>query len=234
MPRLLLVDDDRFLLRALESLLTAEGYYCRTAVCAADARVALKGEPFDLVVLDIGLPDQDGISLCRQIRARHQMPILILSARSDNADKVIGLEVGADDYLTKPFMPREMVARVRAHLRRSLEYSQPPERRCRIELGDLNVDVDKRDAFNCGRPCRLTEREFALLHFLARHRDRALATEWIFENVWGYGAEFGIKTLAVYVRRVRAKIEPDPNKPRHLITIRGHGYKLHDGSETNQ
>ena len=234
MPRLLLVDDDRFLLRALESLLTAEGYYCRTAACAADAREALKGEPFDLIVLDIGLPDQDGISLCRQIRARHQMPILMLSARSDNADKVIGLEVGADDYLTKPFMPREMVARVRAHLRRSLEYGKPPETHRRIELGDLTVDLDNRDAFTCGCACRLTEREFALLHFLARHRDRALATDWIFENVWGYGAEFGIKTLAVYVRRVRAKIERDPNKPRHLVTIRGHGYKLHEGTESDE
>ena len=231
MPRLLLVDDDRFLLRALESLLTVEGYYCRTAVTAEDARQALKGEPFDLVVLDIGLPDQDGISLCRQIRARHQMPILILSARSDNADKVIGLEVGADDYLTKPFMPREMVARVRAHLRRSLEYSQPPDTRRRIDLGDLSVDIDTRDAFHCGRACGLTEREFALLHFLARHRGKALATDWIFENVWGYGAEFGIKTLTVTVRRVRAKIEQNPSNPQFLVTIRGHGYILNNGAE---
>ena len=233
MPRLLLVDDDRFLLRALESLLTVEGFYCQTAVTAEDARQALKGEPFDLIVLDIGLPDQDGISLCRQIRARHQMPILILSARSDNADKVIGLEVGADDYLTKPFMPREIIARVRAHLRRSLEYSQPQETRRRIDLGDLIVDVDKRDAFHCDRACGLTEREFALLHLLARHRGKALATDWIFENVWGYGAEFGIKTLTVYVRRVRAKIEQDPSKPRFLVTIRGHGYKLTDGAEAD-
>lgn len=231
MPRLLLVDDDRFLLRALENLLSAEGYYCQTAVTAEDARVALRGEPFDLVVLDIGLPDQDGISLCRQIRARHRMPILMLSARSDSADKVIGLEVGADDYLTKPFMPREMIARVRAQLRRSSEYSQPPEARSHIKLGELVVDEDRRDALRADQPCHLTEREFALLHFLARHRDRALATEWIFENVWGYGADLGIKTLAVYIRRVRSKIEADPDKPRFLQTVRGYGYKLSDGTD---
>ena len=103
MPRLLLIDDDRFILRAVEKLLTAEGYYCQAAGSAEEARRALAGEPFDLVVLDIGLPDQDGFALCRQIRARHRMPILFLTAREENADKVIGLEIGGDDYLTKPF-----------------------------------------------------------------------------------------------------------------------------------
>ena len=230
MPRLLLVDDDRFLLRALETLLLAEGYYCQTAVSAEEARVALRGEPFDLIVLDVGLPDQDGISLCRQIRARHRMPILMLSARGDNADKVVGLEVGADDYLTKPFMPRELIARVRAQLRRSLEYSQPTDSRNQILLGDLVVDTDRRDAVREGRTAHLTEREFALIQFMARHRDKALATEWIFENVWGYAADLGVKTLAVYVRRVRSKIEADPDNPRFLITVRGYGYKLTDGS----
>src|SRR5204862_5132761 len=118
---------DRFILRAVEKLLSAEGYYCQTAVSAEEARRALTGEPFDLVVLDVGLPDQDGFALCRQIRMRHRMPILFLTARDENADKVIGLEVGADDYLTKPFTPRELVARIRAHLRRATEYSHPPE-----------------------------------------------------------------------------------------------------------
>jgi DNA-binding response OmpR family regulator len=226
MPRLLLVDDDRFILRALEKLLTAEGYYCRTAINGEEARSILAGDPFDMVVLDVGLPDIDGFTLCRQIRATHHMPILYLTARDDNADKVIGLEVGADDYLTKPFAPRELVARVRAHLRRATEYSQLVTSVKQIVLGDLVVDVDRRDAYANGVATRLTDREFELLHLLARHRDKALATEWIFENVWGYDGDQGVKALAVYVRRVRRKIEKDPDNPRHLLTVRGHGYKL--------
>jgi DNA-binding response OmpR family regulator len=229
MPRLLLIDDNRFLLRSLEKLLANEGYYCQTAVNADEARRALAGDPFDLVVLDVGLPDQDGFALCRQIRARHRMPILFLSARDENADKVIGLEVGGDDYLTKPFTPRELVARVRAHLRRSQEYNYPVEAVNLIRVGDLVVDVDRRDAFCNGESCHLTDREFELLHLLARHRNKALATDWIFENVWGFESELGVKTLAVYIRRLRCKIEANPDTPRYLLTARGYGYKLTDG-----
>jgi two-component system response regulator VicR len=231
MPRLLLVDDDRFLLRAVEKLLAAEGYFCQTAVNAEEARRALTGEPFDMVVLDIGLPDQDGFALCRQIRTRHRMPILFLTARDENADKVVGLEVGADDYLTKPFAPRELVARVRAHLRRVLEYSQPVEAMRQIKLGDLVVDLDRRMVFCSGESIHLTEREFELLLLLARHREKALATDWIFENIWGYDSEMGVKTLAVYVRRLRRKVENDPDKPQHLLTVRGFGYKLTAGTD---
>ena len=226
MPRILLVDDDRFLLRAVEKLLSAEGYFCHSCVSAEEARQALTGDSFDLIVLDIGLPDQDGIALCRQIRAKHRMPIIFLSARVDNSDKVIGLEVGADDYLTKPFVPRELVARVRAHLRRVQEYSAPVEVSNRVLVGDLIVDVDQRDALRDGEPVSLTEREFELLHLFARNREKALATDWIFENVWGYDADLGVKTLAVYVRRLRCKIEADPDHPKHLLTVRGFGYKL--------
>ena len=226
MPRILLVDDDRFLLRAVEKLLSAEGYFCHSSVSAEEARQALTGDPFDVVILDVGLPDQDGISLCRQIRAKHRMPIIFLSARDDNSDKVIGLEVGADDYLTKPFTPRELVARVRAHLRRVEEYSKPLEVSNKVTIGDLVVDIDRRDALRDGIPSGLTEREFELLHLLARNREKALATDWIFENVWGYNADLGVKTLAVYVRRLRCKIEADPDHPKHLLTVRGFGYKL--------
>lgn len=229
MPRLLLVDDDRFILRAVEKLLSAEGYYCQTAVTAEEAKRALEGDPFDMMVLDVGLPDQDGFALCRQIRARHRMPILFLTARDENADKVIGLEVGGDDYLTKPFAPRELVARVRAQLRRATEYSQPPEAVNQIGLGTLIVDVDRRDALRNGQPVHLTEREFELLHLLARNREKALATDWIFENVWGFDSEMGLKTLAVYIRRLRRKIEDDPDTPRFLLTVRGFGYKLTAG-----
>jgi DNA-binding response OmpR family regulator len=226
MPRLLLVDDDRFILRALEKLLTNEGYFCVSAISGDDARRALQGDPFDLVLLDVGLPDVDGFTLCRQIRSLHRMPIIYLTGRDDNSDKVVGLEVGGDDYLTKPFAPRELVARVRAHLRRSTEYSQPVAAPDQIALGKLVVDVDRRDALVDGHAVHLTDREFELLHLMARHRDKALATEWIFESVWGYDTELGLKALAVYVRRLRRKIEVDPDHPRYLVTIRGFGYKL--------
>jgi len=230
MPRLLLVDDDRFLLRAVEKLLTAEGYFCLTAGTADEARRHLNGNPFDMIVLDVGLPDQDGFTFCRQIRARHRMPILFLTAREDGSDKVIGLEVGADDYLTKPFAPRELVARVRAHLRRAGEYSVAEGKPNQIVLGELIIDSDSRDAFRNGIASHLTEREFELLHLLARHREKALASDWIFENVWGFDAEMGVKTLAVYVRRLRMKIEPDPDHPVMLLTVRGFGYKLTPGT----
>ncbi len=229
MPRLLLVDDDRFLLRAVEKLLIQEGYFCQTAGTAEEARRHLTGSPFDMLILDVNLPDQDGFTLCRQIRSRHYMPILILTAREESADKVIGLEVGGDDYLTKPFAPRELVARVRAHLRRATEYSLTGGKPDRIAVGGLVVDSDSRDAFRNGQRVHLTEREFELLHLLARHREKALASDWIFENIWGFDAEMGVKTLAVYVRRLRLKIEDDPDKPRLLLTVRGFGYKLTPG-----
>ena len=211
----MLVDDDRFLQRALQKLLAGEGHFCRSAYSCEDARRALSEtapeEPYDLVILDIGLPDLDGISFCRQLRERHRMPVLLLTARSDTADRVVGLEVGADDYLTKPFEPRELVARVRALLRRAGEYSRPAARDSRIQIGPVTLDLDAREAFREEEPLRLTQREFELLHLLARHRGKALASEWIFENVWGF--------------------EADPDHPRHLLTVRGFGYKLTAGDD---
>ena len=234
MPRLLLVDDDRYLAHAVAKLFGGEGYFCRTAFSAGEARRALAEaapeEPFDLVLLDVGLPDQDGISFCRQLRALHRMPVVLLTARSDTADKLIGLEVGADDYVTKPFEPRELLARVRAQLRRAGEYSRPTPRQERIDLGPVVLDVAARDAYRDGQAVGLTDREFELLHLMARHREKALATEWLFQNVWGFESDLGLKTLTVYIRRLRQKIEPNPAAPRVLLTLRGFGYKLVRGA----
>jgi two-component system, OmpR family, response regulator VicR len=224
--RILLVDDDRAILRSVERLLSGQGYFVTSSVSAEEAWLILNRETVDLMVLDLSLPGQDGLSFCRRVRARWQFPILMVTARSDSADKVVGLELGADDYLTKPFEPRELLARVRAQLRRVGEYNAAETRPDVIELGRLVIDVDRRDAFLEGRPASLTDREFELLHLLARHRGKAMNKDYLFETVWGYDAELATKALAVYVRRLRQKIEADPDNPRYLLTVRGFGYKL--------
>jgi two-component system response regulator VicR len=225
-PRILLVDDDRAILRSVERLLSGQGYLVTSSVSAEEAWLILNRETVDLMVLDLSLPGQDGLSFCRRVRARWQFPIVMVTARSDSADKVVGLELGADDYLTKPFEPRELLARVRAQLRRVGEYNAAETRPDVIELGRLAIDVDRRDAFLEGRPAALTDREFELLHLLARHRGKAMNKDYLFETVWGYDAELATKALAVYVRRLRQKIEADPDNPRYLLTVRGFGYKL--------
>ncbi len=231
--KLLLVDDDRFVLNPLARLLGMNGYHCTLAVTGSEALRMLDSEPFDLMLLDIGLPDMDGISVCRRARVKHKLPILMLTARDASSDKIIGLEVGADDYITKPYEPHEILARVRAHLRRSREYDADSPANNKILIGDLVIDLDLHDAVVVGRPAHLTTREFELLHLLARNRDRALARDWIFEEIWGYDAELGVKALAVCMRRLRCKIESDPDHPRYLHTVRGYGYKL-TNSDTNE
>jgi len=231
MPRLLLVENDPFLQRTLQKLLAAEGYFCAVAVDGAETRRALLGDHFDLVVLDLGQLRAEGLDLLRQIRVGHHTPILLLAPHHDVMDTVAGLEVGADDYLCEPFDPRELVARVRAQLRRANEYSRPAAQDSRIDLGNITLDVAGRDAFRAGVSLNLTTREFELLHLLARHGNKALASAWIFENVWGEVADLGSKALTVYVSRLRGKIEADAQHPRLLLSIRGFGYKLVVGSK---
>ncbi len=228
--KLLLVDDDRFVLNPLVRLFAMDGYHCTTAVTGAEALQLLDAEAFDIMLLDIGLPDMDGISVCRRARSRHNLPILLLTARDALADKMIGLEVGADDYITKPFEPQEILARVRAHLRRTREYDSFHREigSSKITVGALQIDLDLHDAVISGKPAGLTSREFDTLLLLARNRGRALANDWIFEQVWGYDAELGIKALVVCIRRIRCKIEQNPEQPQLLLTVRGYGYKLSD------
>jgi DNA-binding response OmpR family regulator len=230
MPRLLLVEADPFMQRTLQELFAAQGYFCAVAADAEETGRALLGDPFDLVVLDAGQLWADGLNLLRQIRARHHTPILLLAPHDDVIDTVAGLEVGADDYLCEPFDPRELVARVRAQLRRGDEYSRPFVQDRRIDLGGIIVDMDRRDAFREDTGLNLTTREFELLHLLARHQNKALASAWICENVWGCAAELGSKALSVTVGRLRGKIEADARHPLLLLSIRGFGYKLVTGS----
>ncbi len=224
--KVLMVDDDRFILNALARILGTQGYHCTSAVTAEEAWRALETESFDLMLLDVGLPDVDGITFCRRVRAKHHLPIIMLTARDGSSDKIIGLEVGADDYVTKPFDQHEVVARVRAQLRRSAEYSATTQEQRQIVIGRLVIDLDAHDAYFADRAANLTQKEFELLELLARNRGRAMARDYLFEHIWGYDAELGEKTLTVTVSRLRQKIEEDPDNPRYLLTVRGFGYKL--------
>lgn len=226
MAKILLVDDDRAIQQSLSRHLSRQGFQITPALDAGQALSRLRTDDFDLMLLDIGLPDVDGVTFCRRVRKDWRLPIIMLTARSDGSDKVVGLEVGADDYVTKPFELSELVARVRAQLRRAGEYSTADGSPECYTFGPLKVDAGLRDAVVEGRSAGLTSREFDLLFLLARNHGRVLEKSWILEQVWGYDAELGLKVLAVYVRRLRQKIERDPDNPQLLHTVRGYGYKL--------
>lgn len=224
---ILIVEDDRFLQDGLRKLLSTEGYEVATVSSGEEALSALTDKKSDLVILDLGLPGIDGITTCRRLRAKWHMPVLMLTARTDALDKVIGLEVGADDYLTKPFEPSELLARVRAQLRRLREYaSDAKDGDDSIRLGSLMIDFRLRDVLVDAAPAGLTNREFELVAYLARNLDRAISRDTLFEHVWGYDPAFNSNSLDVYIYRIRKKIEADANNPRYLLTMRGYGYKL--------
>lgn len=224
--KVLVVDDDPFLLQNLEVLLSREGYSVRCASSGEEALSLLTDEVSDLVVLDLGLPGIDGVTTCRRLRAKWHMPVLMLTARTDAMDKVVGLEVGADDYLTKPFEPSEFVARVRAQLRRQKEYQQARSDKQNLRLGRIEIDFEKRLVRVDGEVADLTNREFEIVLYLANHLGRAIARESLFEALWGYEMEFNSNSLDVLIYRIRKKLEEDPNHPKHLLTLRGFGYKL--------
>lgn len=227
MNRLLVVDDDAFLRENLKRLLEQYQYEVVSVASGADALRALSETPFQLVILDLGLPDIDGFDLCRHIRQRWLTPILMLTARTDSMDKVVGLELGADDYVTKPFEPKELLARVRALLRRVYEYPTREENAEGVrEFGDIVIDFDRRQVTVRGTVVSLTKREYDLLVYLAQNANRVIPRERLFEQVWGYSIEFSSNTLDVYMYRLRKKIEHDPNKPQYLLTYRNFGYEF--------
>jgi len=210
-------------------LLSREGYFVHAVFSGEDATAHLCQEPtYDLALLDVALPGMDGFTCCRALREQGwRRPVLMLTGRSAGADKIAGLAAGADDYVTKPFHPGELLARIQAHLRRAREYGVPEEEVHSITLGpDLVLDLRNRDAFAQGQPVHLTDREYEVLLLLARHRGTALDKIWLFQQVWGNAPEGGIKALAVYIRRLRQKIEADEDNPRYIQTVRGFGYKL--------
>jgi DNA-binding response OmpR family regulator len=222
--KILIVEDEPTLLATLRYNLEREGY---TVSTAADGEVALslaRSERPHLVVLDIMLPKLNGFEVCRILRRETAVPILMLTAKTDEVDKVVGLELGADDYVTKPFSMRELLARVRALLRRA-EQSPHAEAES-IATGDLAVDLAKRIVFRAEQPLALKPKEYELLAFLARNRGRAFTRDQLLNQVWGYNFAGDSRTVDVHVRWLREKIEDEPSKPTRLITVRGTGYRF--------
>ena len=221
---MLVVDDEPIVREVIVRYLERDGYRTVEAASGDEAERLLELDPPALVVLDVMLPGIDGFELCRRILASSDLPIVLLTARGEEADRIVGLELGADDYLTKPFSPRELAVRVRNLLRRvgaadNVELSS-------VTFGDVEIDAVTREARKGGERLKLTLKEFDLLWFLATHRRRVFTREELMDRVWGYRSELDTGTLTVHIRRLRAKIEEDPAHPKHLETVWGVGYRL--------
>jgi DNA-binding response OmpR family regulator len=223
MTTVLVVDDEPTIREIVISYLQRDGFATLEAADGNRARELLTTERPDLVVLDLMLPGVDGLELCRWIRASSRLPVIMLTARGDESDRIVGLELGADDYVTKPFSPRELAARVRTVLRRA-ELDVVADRP--LSFDGLVIDPSSRDVTRHDEPLRLTAREFDLLWFLARHPQRVFSREQLMRRVWGYASAVDTGTVTVHIRRLREKIEDDPSRPRHLETVWGVGYRF--------
>ncbi|EHO6009040.1 response regulator transcription factor, partial [Listeria monocytogenes] len=227
--KILVVDDEKPIADIVKFNLNKEGF---DVYCAYDGDEALElveeVQP-DLILLDIMLPGRDGIEVCREVRKKYDMPIIMVTAKDSEIDKVIGLELGADDYVTKPFSNRELIARVKANLRRHSQVSSSAaeeEENSELEIGSLIIHPDAYVASKRGETIELTHREFELLHYLAKHMGQVMTREHLLQTVWGYDYFGDVRTVDVTVRRLREKIEDNPSHPAWLVTRRGVGYYL--------
>jgi DNA-binding response OmpR family regulator len=223
MTTVLVVDDEPIVREVVARYLTREGYRTLEAADGNRARELVEREEPNLVVLDLMIPGTDGLALCRWIRSSSQLPVIMLTARGEEADRIVGLELGADDYVTKPFSPRELVARVRSVLRRA-EPSVPPVER--LTVGDLEIVSGTREVRKAGRPLQLTAKEFDLLQFMATHPRHVFSRDQLMSRVWGYSTALDTGTVTVHIRRLREKIEDDPSHPQFLQTVWGVGYRF--------
>jgi DNA-binding response OmpR family regulator len=219
----LVVDDEPIVREVVVGYLQREGYRTLEAADGDRARDVLEREAPSLVVLDVMLPGIDGLELCRWIRSRSQVPVILLTARGEETDRIVGLELGADDYVTKPFSPRELAARVRTVLRRSAPQPLSEER---LSFEGLEIDSRRRDVVKGESSLVLTAKEFDLLWFLARHPRQVFSRDQLMDRVWGYAAALDTGTVTVHVRRLREKIEDDPAHPERLQTVWGVGYRF--------
>jgi phosphate regulon transcriptional regulator PhoB len=227
--RIAIVEDEAELASLLDYNLSRNGYQTQVLGGASGTLKSLEQARPDLILLDVMLPELDGFELCRQIRQSPLLgrtPVLFLTARSDEVDRVLGLEIGGDDYMTKPFSPRELIARVKAHLRREELDAEPAA----LEVGPFRLDRTAHRVFLAGAELELTSTEFNLLDFFLTHPGRAYSREQLLEAVWGEQRYVTPRTVDVHVRRLRERIEEQPDSPRHLTTVRGFGYRFEEGT----
>ncbi len=227
MPKVLVVEDEPSLVEALEFGLAAEGYDVTTATDGHEALQTFERERPDLVLLDLMLPGISGTEVCRQLRVHSSVPVIMLTARDSEVDKVVGLELGADDYVTKPFSMRELTARVRAVLRRGAD-REAAEPGASLEAAGVRVDPERYEVSVRGAPVDLPPKEFALLELLVRNAGRVLTREVLIDRIWGADYVGDTKTLDVHIKRLRGRVEDDPHEPSRILTVRGVGYKLSD------
>lgn len=232
MKKILIVDDEKPISDIIKFNLTKEGYETVTAFDGREAITKFEEENPDLIILDLMLPELDGLEVAKEVRKTSHIPIIMLSAKDSEFDKVIGLEIGADDYVTKPFSNRELLARVKTHLRRTenIESAVAEENasssNSEITIGDLKILPDAFVAQKRGEDIELTHREFELLHHLATHMGQVMTREYLLETVWGYDYFGDVRTVDVTIRRLREKIEDTPSRPEYILTRRGVGYYM--------
>jgi DNA-binding response OmpR family regulator len=223
MTTILVVDDEPIVRDVIVRYLNRDGFTTLEAGDGEDARRLIETDNPSLVVLDLMLPGVDGLELCRWIRARSDLPVIMLTARGEETDRIVGLELGADDYVTKPFSPRELAARVKTVLRRTRNATVIAEQ---LEFGDVVLDAASREVTKGDRAVALTAREFDLLWFLVSHPRRVFSRDLLMDRVWGYSAALDTGTVTVHMRRLREKLEDEPAEPRHLQTVWGVGYRF--------
>ena len=228
MAKILVCDDDKEIVEAIEIYLTQDGHQVLEAYDGIEAVEILKKESVDLLIMDIMMPRMDGIRATLKIREKHNIPIIILSAKSEDADKILGLNIGADDYITKPFNPLELVARVKSHLRRYMQLGSTTikESEAIYTVGGLAIHDDLKEVTVDGEPVKLTPIEYNILLLLVKHQGKVFSIDQIYENIWNENAVGVDNTVAVHIRHIREKIEINPKEPRYLKVVWGVGYKI--------
>lgn len=224
---ILVVEDEKEIGELVKDYLEKEGFQVVLALDGKEGLYLFHEKKPTLIVLDIMLPEMDGIEVCRMIRTESNIPVIMMTAKKSETDKIIGLGIGADDYVTKPFSPGELVARIKAQLRRYKHFSNPAENQSHtLKVDQLEIDLKGYNVYVAGKKVNVSAKEFQLLHFLATHPGQVFSREQLFNQIWGFESYGDLNTVTVYIRKIREKIEPDPSNPTFIKTVWGIGYKF--------